>query len=62
MCCCYAADGDAVQSALQSVSGASTVPQVFIGGKFIGGCDDTHSMHKNGQLKTALAAQKITIA
>ncbi len=33
------ADGDEVQGALQGISGMSTVPQVFIGGKLLGGCD-----------------------
>lgn len=32
-------DGDDVQSALQEVSGMRTVPQVFVGGKLVGGCD-----------------------
>jgi hypothetical protein len=28
-----------VQSALQGISGMRTVPQVFVGGKLVGGCD-----------------------
>lgn len=27
-----------------------TIPQVFIGGEFIGGCDVMLEMHKNGEL------------
>lgn len=34
-----AADGEDVQDALVGVSGSHTVPQVFIGGKFVGGAD-----------------------
>lgn len=35
------ADGDAVQSTLSGITGMRTVPQVFIGGKLVGGCDGT---------------------
>jgi monothiol glutaredoxin len=28
-----------------------TVPQVFVGGKFIGGCDITREMYASGELK-----------
>lgn len=27
-----------------------TIPQVFIGGEFVGGCDVMLEMHKNGEL------------
>lgn len=33
------ADGPAIQGALGGLTGASTVPRVFIGGEFIGGSD-----------------------
>jgi hypothetical protein len=33
------ADGDAVQAGVAEVTGRRTVPQVFIGGKHVGGCD-----------------------
>lgn len=29
-----------IQEALERRTGARTVPRVFIGGKFVGGCDD----------------------
>lgn len=32
------------------LSGIRTVPQIFVDGKFIGGCDDIHALHKKGQL------------
>ncbi len=31
-----------------------TIPQVFIGGEFIGGCDIIMQMHQNGELKKLL--------
>ncbi|KYQ91473.1 glutaredoxin [Tieghemostelium lacteum] len=43
-------DGPTIQSALREITGVSTVPQVFIKEKFIGGCDDTHKLHNKGGL------------
>lgn len=38
---------------LSEVTGASRItwPRVFIGGKLVGGCDDTTALQKNGQLQ-----------
>ncbi|KAI8018342.1 hypothetical protein LOK49_LG04G03634 [Camellia lanceoleosa] len=43
-------DGDDVQSALLEWTGQRTVPNVFVGGNHIGGCDKTMAMHKEGKL------------
>ncbi|KFK33116.1 hypothetical protein AALP_AA6G333100 [Arabis alpina] len=43
-------DGAAVQSALGEWTGQRTVPNVFIGGKHIGGCDATTNLHRDGKL------------
>lgn len=40
-----AADGSAIQAALGEWTGQKTVPNVFIGGKHIGGCDSKHLNH-----------------
>ena len=32
-----------------------TIPQLYVGGKFIGGCDITAELHRKGQLKDILA-------
>lgn len=37
--CNYEGDGSDIQSALAELSGQRTVPNVFISGKHIGGCD-----------------------
>ncbi|KAH7436826.1 hypothetical protein KP509_05G037500 [Ceratopteris richardii] len=39
-----------VQAALQRLTGQSSVPNVFIGGKHIGGCDDTLRLHDQKKL------------
>ena len=36
--------------------GRTTVPQIFIGGKHIGGCDDLHALDRDGKLDPLLAA------
>ncbi|PIA29221.1 hypothetical protein AQUCO_06100016v1 [Aquilegia coerulea] len=43
-------DGSEVQSALAELSGQRTVPNVFIGGKHVGGCDTVTSIHNAGKL------------
>ncbi|KAL5725081.1 Glutaredoxin-C2 [Ranunculus cassubicifolius] len=43
-------DGVDIQSALQQLTGQRTVPNVFISGKHIGGCDTVTGLHKEGKL------------
>ncbi|XP_002973274.2 glutaredoxin [Selaginella moellendorffii] len=47
-----------VQAALKRMTGQSTVPNVFIGGKHVGGCDDTHRLHSQGKLIPMLQGAK----
>lgn len=48
-------DGDKIQDYLLQLTGGRSVPRVFIGGKFIGGGDDTVRMKKSGELQKLLA-------
>ena len=41
---------------IQRAGGRSTVPQIFIDGKHIGGCDDLFALERGGQLDALLAA------
>ncbi|GAA5857245.1 hypothetical protein JCM8547_009395 [Rhodosporidiobolus lusitaniae] len=52
-------NGSAIQSYLAEMIGASrvTVPQVYIGGKLIGGCNDLKTLKKEGKLEELLAAK-----
>ena len=43
-----------IRAALPEYSKWPTFPQVFIGGKLIGGCDIVHEMHENGELEPLL--------
>lgn len=43
------------RSEMVSMSGGkTTVPQIFINGQHIGGCDELHAIHKEGKLKPLL--------
>ncbi|KAK1564626.1 hypothetical protein Q3G72_007374 [Acer saccharum] len=48
-------DGGKIQAALLEWTGQSTVPNVFIGGKHIGGCDAVMEKHQGGKLVPLLA-------
>ena len=39
---------------LTAKTGISTVPQIFINDKFIGGCDDLFALQKSGKLQELL--------
>ena len=41
---------------VQRANGCSTVPQVFIDGRHIGGCDDLMNLEYDGKLDALLAA------
>ncbi|PRQ17276.1 putative thioredoxin-disulfide reductase [Rosa chinensis] len=43
-------DGGEIEAALAEWTGQSTVPNVFIAGKHIGGCDSVLERHQTGQL------------
>lgn len=38
--------------------GASTFPQIFIGDKYVGGCDDLHALDAKGGLDPLLATAR----
>lgn len=49
-------DGDAgkQQDMSKRANGGWTVPQIFIGGQHVGGCDDLHALERAGKLDTLL--------
>lgn len=55
-------NGGAIQAAMSAACGARTVPQVWVGGRHIGGCDSTNRALENGELKAALSAAGISIS
>lgn len=41
---------------IKRANGGRSVPQIFIGGKHIGGCDELHALEHSGKLDKMLAA------
>jgi len=44
-------DGQDIQDVMQRMTGGRTVPRVFVGGKFVGGGDETVALAASGELK-----------
>ena len=44
------------QEMVQRSLGRTTVPQIFINGRHVGGCDDLYSLDRQGKLELLLAA------
>lgn len=44
------------QEMIQRANGRTTVPQIFIGGRHVGGCDDLFALEYAGKLEQLLAA------
>lgn len=55
------ADGTDVQAGIEELTGRRTVPQVFVGGRHVGGCDDTMAAFSSGELKSMLTEVGIAI-
>jgi glutaredoxin 3 len=53
----HAIDGDeTARAAMAAISGGRrSVPQTFINGQHVGGCDDLHALERSGQLDGLLA-------
>jgi monothiol glutaredoxin len=49
------ADGE-IRQALKEYSNWPTYPQLYVGGKFVGGCDIVTELHQSGELTKELAA------
>ena len=42
---------------IQRANGRSTVPQIFIDGRHVGGCNDLYALEHDGKLNALLGAQ-----
>jgi len=54
--------GGQVRAALIARTGMPTIPQIFVGGQFIGGCSETFDAFKAGELQQALASAGVEIS
>ena len=48
--------GEARQEMIQRANGRMTVPQIFIAGRHVGGCDDLMVLEREGKLDELIAA------
>jgi monothiol glutaredoxin len=49
-----------IRQELSAVSNWPTIPQLFIDGEFVGGCDIVTEMYESGELLTALGLENTT--
>lgn len=45
-----------VRAVMTEITGRTSVPQIFIGDRHVGGCDDLHALDARGALVPLLAA------
>lgn len=50
-----------IRPAICSHTSWPTIPQVFIGGKFVGGCDIVSEMYESGQLQKLIREAGVTV-
>lgn len=55
-----ASDSALRQTMIQRAGGRTSVPQIFIGGTHIGGCDDLYALNDAGGLDRLLAGQAVS--
>ncbi len=52
-------DNPAVREGIKKYSDWPTIPQLFVDGEFIGGCDIVTQMHQSGELKQLFASKHV---
>lgn len=55
----YSVDGGGSkrQEMIQRAGGRTTVPQIFVSGRHIGGCDELYALERDGKLNDLLTRQ-----
>ena len=48
------------QKMVERANGGTTVPQIFIGGTHVGGCDDLYELNDAGNLDKLLSGEAVT--
>jgi cysteine synthase A len=52
--------GGQIRTALTARTSVKTIPQIFVGGKFLGGCSETFDAQKDGRLQDLLRQNNVT--
>ncbi|XP_023706269.1 glutaredoxin-like [Cryptotermes secundus] len=50
-------DCNAIQTVLEEMTGARTVPRIFVGGECLGGCSDVKKLFESGKLAEIVEAK-----
>jgi monothiol glutaredoxin len=53
---------DVIRESVKKFSDWPTIPQLYIGGEFVGGCDITKEMHSAGELKQLLTSAGVELS
>ncbi|KMQ88229.1 glutaredoxin [Lasius niger] len=51
---CNVLEDDSIRQGIKDFSNWPTIPQLYVKGEFVGGCDILTEMYQNGELKTLL--------
>lgn len=57
--CINVLENDEIRQSIKSCSDWPTIPQLYIKGEFVGGCDIIHEMYENGELQNLLKEKKV---
>lgn len=55
-------EDQAIRQGIKDYNNWPTIPQIFVKGEFIGGCDIMREMFETGELKTLLAEKEIPLS
>ena len=53
-------ENESIRQGIKEFSDWPTIPQLYIKGEFVGGCDIVKEMYENGELKTKLSSLGIS--
>lgn len=53
-------EDNVIREAIKEFTQWPTIPQLYVKGEFVGGCDIIREMHENGELKQLMADNGIT--
>lgn len=54
-------EDEELRAGIKEYSDWPTIPQLYLGGEFVGGCDILVSMHQNGELADLLKEKKVLV-
>lgn len=52
-------DNEDIRGGIKAFSNWPTIPQLYVKGEFVGGCDIVREMNKNGELKALLIEKRV---